>query len=60
MERDPDVRRPVLLLLPLPATPILTGLLIKLPRGLAAAAIGYALFTRGRGEPSTASLPTGT
>ena len=47
---------PVLLLLPVPETPILTGLLIEAPRGLAVAAIGYALFDRRRGEgPSEVS-----
>ncbi len=50
---------PVLLLLPVPETPVLTGLLIELPRGLAVAAIGYALFTRRREKTSAASLPTG-
>jgi hypothetical protein len=38
---------PILLLLPVPEAPILTGLLIELPRGLAVAAIGYALVVRG-------------
>jgi hypothetical protein len=30
-----------------PEAPVLTGLLIELPRGLAVAAMGYALFFRG-------------
>ncbi len=48
---------PVLLLVPVPETPVLTGLLIEAPRGLAVAAIGYALFNRRRGEgPSGAPL----
>lgn len=51
---------PILLLLPVPEASILTGLLIELPRGLAVASIGYALFTGEREELSTASLPTGT
>jgi len=47
---------PVLLLVPIPETPVLTGLLIEAPRGLAVAAIGYALLARRRaGEPSKAS-----
>ena len=41
---------PILLLLPLPETPVLTGLLIETPRGLAVAAIGYALLNGRRGE----------
>ena len=36
---------PVLLLLPIPEVPVITGLLIEAPRGLAVAAIGYTLFT---------------
>ena len=51
---------PVLLLVPVPETPVLTGLLIEAPRGLAVAAIGYALFNRRRGEePSDVSLFSG-
>ncbi len=41
---------PVLLLAPIPETPVLTGLLIEAPRGLAVAAMGYALFDGSRGE----------
>jgi hypothetical protein len=40
---------PILLLLPVPEAPIFTGLLIEVPRGLAVAAMGYALFAR-KGE----------
>ena len=51
---------PVLLLVPVPETPVLTGLLIEAPRGLAVAAIGYALFNRRRGEePSDVSPISG-
>jgi hypothetical protein len=51
---------PVVLLVPVPETPVLTGLLIEAPRGLAVAAIGYALFNRRRSEgPSEASLFSG-
>jgi hypothetical protein len=51
---------PVLLLVPVPETPVLTGLLIEAPRGLAVAAIGYVLFNRRRGEgPSEAPLFSG-
>ena len=47
---------PVVLLVPVPETPVLTGLLIEAPRGLAVAAIGYALFNRRRSEgPSEVS-----
>ena len=38
---------PIFLLLPVPEAPVLTGLLIELPRGLAVAGIGYTLFVRG-------------
>jgi multisubunit Na+/H+ antiporter MnhC subunit len=38
---------PIFLLVPVPEAPVLTGLLIELPRGLAVAAMGYALFFRG-------------
>ncbi len=38
---------PIFLLIPVPEAPVLTGLLIELPRGLAVAAMGYALFFRG-------------
>ena len=61
---------PVLLLVPVPETPVLTGLLIEGPRGLAAAAVGYALLFNRRasdepkegplfsgGEPARASGP---
>jgi hypothetical protein len=51
---------PVLLLAPVPETPVLTGLLIEAPRGLAVAAIGYALFNRRPSEvPSESSLFSG-
>jgi hypothetical protein len=40
---------PILLLLPIPEQPILTGLIVELPRGLAVAGIGYALLTRSAG-----------
>jgi hypothetical protein len=39
-------------LLPIPEAPILSGLLIELPRGLAVAGIGYTLFARGDEEPT--------
>jgi hypothetical protein len=45
---------PIFLLLPMPEAPVLTGLLIELPRGLAVAGMGYALFVRG-GERSTST-----
>jgi hypothetical protein len=48
---------PILLLLPVPEVPIFTGLLIELPRGLAVAAMGYALFVHGR-ERRTAMAST--
>ena len=38
---------PIFLLVPVPEAPVLTGLLIELPRGLAVAAMGYALCFRG-------------
>jgi hypothetical protein len=38
---------PIFLLLPVAEAPVLTGLLIKLPRGLALAGMAYALFVRG-------------
>ena len=51
---------PVLLLAPVPETPVLTGLLIEAPRGLAVAAIGYALFNRRPSEkPTEGSLFSG-
>jgi hypothetical protein len=43
---------PVFLLLPVPEAPVLTGLLIELPRGLAVAGMGYTLFVRGGAEPA--------
>jgi hypothetical protein len=43
---------PIFLLLPVPEAPVLTGLLIELPRGLAVAGMGYALFVRGGEEPT--------
>jgi hypothetical protein len=43
---------PIFLLLPIPEAPVLTGLLIELPRGLAVAGMGYALFVHG-GEETT-------
>lgn len=48
---------PVLLLVPVPETPVLTGLLIEAPRGLAVAAIGYALFNRRPSERPSESSP---
>ena len=48
---------PVLLLVPVPETPVLTGLLIEAPRGLAVAAIGYALFNGRRGEEPLKHAP---
>lgn len=39
---------PVLLLLPIPELPVVTGLIIELPRGLAVAGMGYALLAGGR------------
>ena len=45
---------PIFLLLPMPGAPVLTGLLIELPRGPAVAGMGYALFARG-GERSTST-----
>jgi hypothetical protein len=44
---------PILLLLPLPERPVLTGLLIEVPRGLAVAAMGYVLFASGHRQPVT-------
>ena len=43
---------PIFLLLPIPEAPVLTGLLIELPRGLAVAGMGYTLFLRGDKEPA--------
>src|SRR5215218_1215409 len=43
---------PIFLLLPVPETPVLTGLLIELPRGLAVAGMEYTLFVRGDEEPT--------
>jgi hypothetical protein len=43
---------PIFLLLPVPEAPVLTGLLIELPRGLAVAGMGYTLFIRGGEEPT--------
>jgi hypothetical protein len=43
---------PIFLLLPVPEAPVLTGLLIELPRGLAVAGMGYTLFVRGGEEPT--------
>jgi hypothetical protein len=45
---------PIFLLLPVPEMPVLTGLLIELPRGLAVAAMGYALFATGTAERAAA------
>jgi hypothetical protein len=42
---------PIFLLLPVPEAPVLTGLLVELPRGLAVAGIGYTLFVRGGVKP---------
>ncbi len=47
----------LLLLLPVPEVPVLTGLLIEAPRGLAVAAIGYALFARRGGLHSSHAQP---
>ena len=41
---------PIFLLLPIPEASVLTGLLIELPRGLAVAGMGYALFVHGGEE----------
>jgi hypothetical protein len=43
---------PIFLLLPIPEAPVLTGLLIELPRGLAVAGMGYTLFVRGDKDPA--------
>jgi hypothetical protein len=43
---------PVFLLLPVPEAPVVTGLLIDLPRGLAVAGMGYTLFVREGEEPT--------
>ena len=43
---------PVFLLLPVPEAPVVTGLLIELPRGLAVAGMGYTLFVREGEEPT--------
>ncbi len=43
---------PIFLLLPVPEAPVLTGLLIELPRGLAVAGMGYTLFVRDDEEPT--------
>lgn len=43
---------PIFLLVPVPEAPVLTGLLIELPRGLAVAGMGYTLFVRGGEEPT--------
>lgn len=45
---------PVLLLLPIPELPLVTGLIIELPRGLAVAAMGYTLIA---GARAAAPLP---
>lgn len=50
---------PLLLLLPIPETPVLTGLLIELPRGMAVAAIGYMLVTHHKSEDASDALPLG-
>ena len=47
---------PLLLLAPVPEAPVLTGLLIEAPRGLAVAAIGYALLN-GRRSEGPAGIP---
>jgi hypothetical protein len=48
---------PVLMLLPIPELPIVTGLIIELPRGLAVATMGYALIAgeRGAAQPARAA-----
>ena len=43
---------PIFLLLPIPEAPVLSGLLIELPRGFAVAGMGYTLFARGDEEPT--------
>jgi hypothetical protein len=43
---------PIFLLLPIPEAPVLTGLLIELPLGLAVAGMRYTLFVRGGEEPT--------
>ena len=43
---------PIFLLVPVPEAPVLTGLLIELPRGLAVAGMGYTLFVRDDKEPT--------
>ena len=43
---------PIFLLLPIPEAPVLIGLLIELPRGLAVAGMGYTLFVRRDKEPA--------
>jgi len=43
---------PIFLLLPIPEAPVLTGLLIELPRGLAVAGMVYTLFVSGDEEPT--------
>jgi hypothetical protein len=43
---------PIFLLLPIPEAPVLSGLLIELPRGLAEAGMGYTLFIREGEEPT--------
>src|SRR5918995_4570423 len=43
---------PIFLLLPVPEAPVLIGLLIELPRGLAVAGMGYTLFVDGGEEPT--------
>ena len=45
---------PIFLLLPVPDAPVLTGLLIELPRGLAMVGMGYTLFVRGGEELTNA------
>jgi hypothetical protein len=43
---------PIFLLLQVPEAPVLTGLLIELPRGLAMVGMGYTLFVRDDEEPT--------
>jgi hypothetical protein len=45
---------PIFLLLPVPDAPVLTGLLIELPRWLVVAGMGYTLFVRGGEELTNA------
>jgi hypothetical protein len=48
---------PLLLLLPVPENPVLTGLIIEVPRGLAVAASEWTLLVGGGREPRVARAP---